>query len=107
MHRCLRVLEVAGRIANHLDAEDALNLAVTCRTLLEPGLDRVWRNIDSFEPLIACLSEDLLRRNELEVEDGADMELFVSTRPQPGYHIGQVLTYTAHRHLLVTQGLRT
>lgn len=34
-------------------------MALTSRMFLEPALDGLWFAIDSFEPIIDCLPEDL------------------------------------------------
>ncbi|KAJ3500852.1 hypothetical protein NMY22_g19122 [Coprinellus aureogranulatus] len=61
MNHCLRVSEVVSTVYAFLQPKHALDLALTCRTLLEPGLDEIWRDIQSFDPLIACMPEDLWR----------------------------------------------
>lgn len=70
MNDCLCVSEIASRVYGFLPPKSALSLALTCRTLLEPGLDEIWRDIQSLEPLIACLPKDLWREERLVFADG-------------------------------------
>lgn len=41
-------------------------MGLACKAFLEPAVDRLWRSLTSFEPLVACLPEDLLRSEEKE-----------------------------------------
>jgi hypothetical protein len=61
MHLCLLPPEILLSICEfyqpiYLRATLA-SLARTCRILKEPALDTLWKHIDGFEPLIACLPE--------------------------------------------------
>lgn len=58
MHQCLCVLEVSRTMADCLRSPDALSRAKTCKALLDPGRDRVWRHVNSFEPLIFPVSQE-------------------------------------------------
>ena len=40
---------------------------MTCKVCLDPGLDEVWREIESFKPLIACLPEDIWMEQKIIV----------------------------------------
>lgn len=69
MHQCLSICEVLYSICDRTDTKaDALSLAMTCRTFLEPALDALWREIVLFDPLIACLPGDLWREETVESE---------------------------------------
>lgn len=59
MHHCLEIPEVVRCVASYMDGGNAYHLAITCKSLLEPCLDEVWRQVGSFEPLISCLPDDL------------------------------------------------
>ncbi|KAF5332635.1 hypothetical protein D9611_005387 [Ephemerocybe angulata] len=59
MERCLQIPEVLNSICEELNPPDALSVALTSRAFLEPGLDSVWYEIKSFDPLISCLPDDL------------------------------------------------
>jgi hypothetical protein len=45
---------------------DLLSVALTSRTFCEPALDVLWRAITSFDPIIACLPDDLWIREKAE-----------------------------------------
>jgi hypothetical protein len=45
---------------------DLLSVALTSRAFCEPALDGLWREITSFDPIIACLPDDLWIREESE-----------------------------------------
>jgi hypothetical protein len=77
MHKCLEVPEFVRMIAGDLDVPAAYRLALTCRTFLEPGLDVVWREIMSFNPLLACLPADLWREETVPVEDWDGVNTFL------------------------------
>ena len=61
MHPCLRIPEVMHLVCGEVDKPTALALALTCKTFLDPALDRLWNEIYSFDPIIACLSSDLVK----------------------------------------------
>lgn len=44
MHPLFYISELVELILDFLTIGDAYRLAVTCRCLLEPALDRVWQN---------------------------------------------------------------
>lgn len=75
MDRCLRTPELVARICDEADKESALALALTGKRFLDPGLNSRWRNLTSFEPLVACLPTDLLR--EMEFEPALDSRMMV------------------------------
>jgi hypothetical protein len=68
MHECLQIPEVARAIFDKLDTGSSLSVALTCRSLLGPGLDRVWNRITSFKPFISRLPPDIWQE-----EDGAEI----------------------------------
>ncbi|KAJ8592390.1 hypothetical protein M405DRAFT_879954 [Rhizopogon salebrosus TDB-379] len=45
-----------------------LVLAVTCKFFTEPALDLLWRELDSFAPLIRCLPPSLWKLDKLELQ---------------------------------------
>ncbi|KAF6751101.1 hypothetical protein DFP72DRAFT_908470 [Ephemerocybe angulata] len=65
MNRCLQTPEILQLICEqlpidrHKDRGRLFAVALSCRALLEPGLDRLWYRIQSFIPLIANLPSDL------------------------------------------------
>ncbi|KAF6761376.1 hypothetical protein DFP72DRAFT_880967 [Ephemerocybe angulata] len=67
MHRSLQISEVIYGICDQLDQSDHLErntciaLSLTCKAFLEPALDHIWRDLSSFDPLVACLPADLWR----------------------------------------------
>lgn len=67
MHRCLEILEILGRIAEYLTPKEASQFALTRRAFLGPGLDKVWLQIRSFEPLIACLPHGIWSEEKIIV----------------------------------------
>jgi hypothetical protein len=52
------------------DVPTMLSMALTSRVFLELALDRLWYQITSFKPLIACLPSDLWR-----IEERPDMNI--------------------------------
>ncbi|KAJ3528715.1 hypothetical protein NMY22_g9290 [Coprinellus aureogranulatus] len=65
MHPCLLLPEIVHRISDELDSKSTFPFALGCRAFLEPGLDRLWSDLDSFDPIIACLPEDLFKFTEV------------------------------------------
>ncbi|KAF6761317.1 hypothetical protein DFP72DRAFT_37495 [Ephemerocybe angulata] len=65
----LQIPEVLHLICDELDRSSALAMSLTCRAFLEPGLDSLWRSLDSFEPLLACLPVDLWRIEQKNIRD--------------------------------------
>jgi hypothetical protein len=59
-NRCLKIPEILILVYGFLKKSEAYFLARYCRGYLDFGLDRIWSDIDSFIPLMACLPEDLL-----------------------------------------------
>ncbi|KAG2033953.1 hypothetical protein BDR03DRAFT_1013829 [Suillus americanus] len=64
MHFCLLPPEILLQIFSTCEFYQLIcshatlaSLARTCRTFQEPALDILWKNINGFEPLIACLPE--------------------------------------------------
>ncbi|KAJ8592381.1 hypothetical protein M405DRAFT_931524 [Rhizopogon salebrosus TDB-379] len=45
-----------------------LALAVTCKSFTGPALDLLWRELDSFAPLIRCLPPSLWKLDKLELQ---------------------------------------
>lgn len=66
MHHCLKVEEIVRNIADLHVSEghkshksDVAHLAFSCRTLYEPAMDALWRELVSLKPLIRCLPEEV------------------------------------------------
>ncbi|KAJ3518441.1 hypothetical protein NMY22_g13677 [Coprinellus aureogranulatus] len=59
MDRCLRIPELVRSICDGVDKASSLSVALTCRAFLDPGLDRIWQDIESLQPLISCLPGDI------------------------------------------------
>ncbi|KAJ3512772.1 hypothetical protein NMY22_g15237 [Coprinellus aureogranulatus] len=97
MHQCLWVSEVVRCIANDLDVPDALNLAKTCRALLDPCLDRVWWSISSFKPLIACLPKDALSETATHQDNGEETIMVSLTRDLTPIDLKRYMDYYACR----------
>ena len=77
MDDCLRIPEVLRLIYDELDKRTSLSLALTCKAFLEPGLDRIWRNITSFKPLMACIAEDIWRQEVMSVPKKLGFNIFM------------------------------
>lgn len=61
---CLQIPEVVHIICDELDEDSALSLGIAHKGFLEPALDKRWRHLTSFMPLVACLPDDLLETDE-------------------------------------------
>ena len=72
MHLCLEVVDVLQFICDELDRKSAFHLALASRAFLEPALDRIWHELDSFAPLVSCLPEDLVTAERVELDDDDD-----------------------------------
>ncbi|KAF5313411.1 hypothetical protein D9611_008514 [Ephemerocybe angulata] len=65
MNRCLQAPEILQLICSQLpndrpsDRQRLLAVALSCRALLEPALDRLWLKIPSFRPIMATLPTEL------------------------------------------------
>ncbi|KAF5313413.1 hypothetical protein D9611_008516 [Ephemerocybe angulata] len=65
MNRCLQIPEILQLICNQLpynrssERQTLLAVALSCRALLEPGLDRLWYRIQFFKPILTILPSDL------------------------------------------------
>jgi hypothetical protein len=57
----LRDIFAASRKDSDFRATTA-TLARTCRTLKEPALDALWKNIIGFKPLLSCLPNGIVVR---------------------------------------------
>ncbi|KAF5332683.1 hypothetical protein D9611_005321 [Ephemerocybe angulata] len=55
MDQCLQIPDIVDSICAHTTRKTAFSMALTCHSFLEPSLNRIWRDIDSFAPLLACL----------------------------------------------------
>lgn len=82
MHHCLKTSEIVRTICSQLDdnaKERALSMALACRDFLEPGLDRLWHTIDSMDPILARLPENLWRTDGIQANDD-ELERIVMVR---------------------------
>ena len=80
MDHCLRIPEVVDYICLALSGRNALSMGLAHKTFLEPALDSLWRQINSFKPLMSCLPSDLL---SVEVrgntwDTGGQVQFYVS-----------------------------
>ncbi|TEB32513.1 hypothetical protein FA13DRAFT_1813413 [Coprinellus micaceus] len=57
--QCLQLPEIVRSICDESTKSSPLSVALTCRSLLEPALDSLWRDIDSFNAIAAALPRDL------------------------------------------------
>ncbi|KAF6753229.1 hypothetical protein DFP72DRAFT_1069608 [Ephemerocybe angulata] len=100
MERCLQIPEVLHSICEELNPPDALSMALTSRALLEPGLDSVWYEIKSFDPLISCLPDDLWHVKQVTSREPSSPNistiLFVQKTIRPE-HLRRYLTFYAPR----------
>ena len=78
MDQCLRLQEIVQLICDEAEGSSALALSLTCKAFLDTGLDSVWKEISSFEPLIACLPADSFTRQALN-ESGAVIYVSVAS----------------------------
>lgn len=89
MHPSLCLFDITRAICSELDPCDSLAVALTCKGLLEPGLDSVWNEISSFRPIVGCMPDDLWRREERTTGDPyPDTRIFVLVcphHPSSGY----------------------
>ena len=60
----LQIPEVVHIICDELDEDSAFSLGMSHKGFLEPALDKRWRHLTSFMPLVACLPDDLLKADE-------------------------------------------
>ncbi|GJE97872.1 hypothetical protein PsYK624_140940 [Phanerochaete sordida] len=61
MHPCLHIDEVIENIASHVEDNRTLTrLALVCRAFVEPATDALWAHLSGLEPLLSCLSSDLM-----------------------------------------------
>ncbi|EIW85527.1 hypothetical protein CONPUDRAFT_142055 [Coniophora puteana RWD-64-598 SS2] len=65
MHRALLIAEVAHAIAFHqLSKKDLVALARTCRLFCDPALDALWAELNDITPLLDCLPDGCIEREE-------------------------------------------
>ena len=78
-HHCLSIPEVLRLAFGGLaKKKDLLAVALTCRAFLEPALDNIWREITLFDPLLACLPQDLWEYREETFELPVQMTIKVA-----------------------------
>ena len=76
MHTALQIPELLSMICKHLDSRLKVNLAQTCRYLLEPALDELWALQIADTAILGVLPPDSIGT----VEDGDDVTLVGSRR---------------------------
>ena len=54
MHECLWIPEVVRSICDESSKGRALQLGLSSRVLLQPALDSIWHELESFVPIIEC-----------------------------------------------------
>lgn len=67
MHRCLEIHDIVCLLCDALDevapweeaSSNFLNMALTCRGFLDPGLNMLWKSITNLDPIISCLPGNL------------------------------------------------
>ncbi|KAG1751465.1 uncharacterized protein EDB91DRAFT_1216743 [Suillus paluster] len=64
MHPALRNLEVIYTISSYTERRSLPALAATCRAFEHPALNALWRDLQSLDPLIRCLPNDLFDRDQ-------------------------------------------
>ena len=79
MDQCLHIPEILRAVCDETTKKTALAVALTSSHFLQPGLDRIWREVDCFEAIIACLPTDLWEVQEA----GGYLD--------PKFHVGAVL----------------
>ncbi|KAF6751689.1 hypothetical protein DFP72DRAFT_906850 [Ephemerocybe angulata] len=104
MNKCLQAPEILHLICNELpnsnldDRQRLLAVALSCRALLEPGLDRLWHTIRSFQPLMTMLPLDLFKLEKKPNLGTSGFYLLVNLRREivPS-DLDRYLTYYAPR----------
>ncbi|TEB32537.1 hypothetical protein FA13DRAFT_1731744 [Coprinellus micaceus] len=89
MSHPLGIPEILRLICDRGDKKTTLSVALTCRTFLEPALDRLWHEVTSFQPLIRCLPTDLFSL--------ADKKVLRPRRTIVEEDLKRYLTVYAHR----------
>ena len=57
MHQCLTILELLDSIAEYLGRTNKKSLtafAATCRVFYDPGMNAIWKDMNSLKPLVKC-----------------------------------------------------
>ncbi|KAF6751674.1 hypothetical protein DFP72DRAFT_472458 [Ephemerocybe angulata] len=105
MNRCLRTPELLQLICNQVpnntseDRQRLLAVALSCRALLEPALDRLWYKMTSFKALMTTLPNDLWSR-EIITPPGTSNPKFPVVgllRPMKNTDLTRYLSYYAPR----------
>ncbi|KAF6747853.1 hypothetical protein DFP72DRAFT_854048 [Ephemerocybe angulata] len=58
MHPCLQVQEVVRNVCSYLDKKSCLAFGLTCQAVIDPALDEIWENLNSWDFLLS-LPEDV------------------------------------------------
>ncbi|KAJ3534616.1 hypothetical protein NMY22_g6848 [Coprinellus aureogranulatus] len=53
--------------------------ALSCRALLEPALDSLWFSLDSLQPLVSCLPDDLFNKEQKKFSDRSTVKYTLLT----------------------------
>ena len=73
MHPIWHITEIRLLVLEQLCGQDLASMAQTCSTLFHPATDVLWRKIDSYLPLLACLpshyADDPLTTDDLHRQE--------------------------------------
>ncbi|GJE91783.1 F-box protein [Phanerochaete sordida] len=64
MHPVLQIDEILVDILSTVDRASLRSLGLACKTFYEPAMNALWYRIHSLVPLLACLPEDAVERDE-------------------------------------------
>ncbi|KAF6753333.1 hypothetical protein DFP72DRAFT_1171118 [Ephemerocybe angulata] len=59
MNRLLPIQEILHNVCSNLDNASLFSMALTNKYLLEPSLDTLWRELDTFQALVSCMPRDM------------------------------------------------
>ena len=60
MHHCLNITEIFHHVTKHIaHRQTLLWMALTCHAFLDPAMARLWKSMDSFEPLVQLIPDHL------------------------------------------------
>ncbi|KAF6761310.1 hypothetical protein DFP72DRAFT_37349 [Ephemerocybe angulata] len=55
MDQCLLIHEILCAVCDNLEDSELVSAALTTKAFLEPALNSLWRELDSFRPIVSCL----------------------------------------------------
>ncbi|KAF6751108.1 hypothetical protein DFP72DRAFT_498885, partial [Ephemerocybe angulata] len=105
MNTCLQAPEILQLICDQLPNEHPIHrqrllaVALSCRALLEPALDRLWHRITSFRPLVTTLPRGLwkVEREGVVYDYQSKWTVLGLTRAVKSADLDRYLTYYAQR----------